>query len=181
MTDVLGCSVWFALYFVPCIVTDVATLESHENQEDLGQRFDPQYRAQRQSCTLHEQNILPKGSWLLKAETMWRPVRGRERGSGMSGLRAMCLSAPSKLWSGQSQHVLQTITITLLPTDSPFELCSSTTYWQSRERKEKKSRSNMCTVLKAWFQVFLKFFPTSQQMRRSDKAKATLYCTVFHV
>lgn len=110
------------------------------------------YRGRSQSCTLHEQNTLT----LLTSEG-WNEEKtstGTAAGTQMSEQKAMCWSAPSELWSGLSQHILQRLTITLFCTDSPFQLGCSSTYWQRRERvKEKQIRSNINIALKACSEV----------------------------
>lgn len=101
-----------------------------------GSVIPPSYRGGGQSHTSHEWNtltLLTSEGWNEEMSTGWAA------GAQMSEQRAMCRSEPSKLCSGLSQHILQRITITLFCTDSPFQLCCVTTYWQSREREKKKS------------------------------------------
>lgn len=156
----LGFSIWLALYFVLCIATDMITLESHKNHEHLGQCFDPQYRAQRQSRTCMNK------TFSLTAPDCWRLKRGEDlcRAEGAGGARvsgwgrSVCLHHLSsdrgcRNTSYKQSQSLSCLRILLL------NYAVQPHIGGAEKGREKKSRSNMCTVLKAWFQVFCNSFP----------------------
>lgn len=138
MRDVLGFCIWLGLHFVLCIVTDIITLESHKNLEVLRQHYDPsitEVKGKAVLCINKTPPLTAPDFWMLKwGETHAGPSGGHSdvwTTSNVSGNVSVCT-----VWAliGLSQHILQRITITLLPTDSPFHLCYSATYWQSREK-----------------------------------------------
>lgn len=150
-------------YFVLCFVTDTITKNHIKTMRSSGSVFTPNYRGGRQSCTPHFQRLT---QW--EGQHRRRALGCLSRGQCVSlhrlGLDQSCHTHPAK---NHNHYVC---------VDSPFQLCSSTTYWQSREReKEKPIRSNKYIALETWAEVIFLFFPTSKQ---SNKAKTTLHYTV---